>query len=112
MCSFRPVCNLKADGKVLATDPYKYWGYGWNDKDLTLSRIIEPVSTISAAFVWSGTRSQSICIIRRKSAEQGSAQPSAYSRTGGYGSTAVRILKPGGAAGDRPGVPSRFRCYA
>ena len=31
MASFRPVCHLKADGKVLATDPYTYWGYGWND---------------------------------------------------------------------------------
>jgi N-acetylmuramoyl-L-alanine amidase len=31
MTSFLPVCHLKVDGKVLASDPYTYWGYGWND---------------------------------------------------------------------------------
>lgn len=30
--SFKPVCHLKADGKVLAKDQYEYWGYGWNDE--------------------------------------------------------------------------------
>ena len=29
MSTFRPVCHLKVDGKVLAADQYKYWGYGW-----------------------------------------------------------------------------------
>lgn len=29
MSSFSPVCHLKADGEVLASDPYKYWGFGW-----------------------------------------------------------------------------------
>ena len=27
--AFRPVCHLKAGGKVLVADPYLYWGYGW-----------------------------------------------------------------------------------
>lgn len=30
MSTFRPVCHLKADGKVLAADQYTYWGYGWD----------------------------------------------------------------------------------
>lgn len=29
MADFSPVCHLKVDGKVLAADQYKYWGYGW-----------------------------------------------------------------------------------
>ena len=36
MSSFRPVCHLKVDGRVLSTDLYTYWGYGWNDADLTM----------------------------------------------------------------------------
>lgn len=31
MGSYKPVCHLKADGKVLAKDQYTYNGYGWND---------------------------------------------------------------------------------
>lgn len=31
MATFTPVCHLKADGKVLASDRYTYLGYGWND---------------------------------------------------------------------------------
>lgn len=34
MSSFTPVCHLKADGKVLAKDPYKYWGFGWDTNEL------------------------------------------------------------------------------
>lgn len=30
MSTFKPVCHLKADGKVLSTDQYQYWGYGWS----------------------------------------------------------------------------------
>lgn len=26
-----PVCHLKVGGKVLAEDPYQYYGYGWHD---------------------------------------------------------------------------------
>lgn len=29
--SFKPVCHLKADGKVLAKDQYSYWGFGWDN---------------------------------------------------------------------------------
>lgn len=33
MSNFKPVCHLKVDGKVLAEDQYKYWGYGWDAED-------------------------------------------------------------------------------
>lgn len=39
MKTFQPLCHLKADGKVLASDPYKYWGYGWNASDGALSMV-------------------------------------------------------------------------
>lgn len=29
--AFNPVCHLKAGGKVYASDPYKYFGYGWHN---------------------------------------------------------------------------------
>ena len=29
-------CHLKADGKVIASDEYSYWGYGWNTNDVKL----------------------------------------------------------------------------
>ena len=31
MKTFQPVCHLKVDGQVLASDRYTYLGYGWND---------------------------------------------------------------------------------
>lgn len=31
MGTYKPVCHLKVDGKVLAKDQYAYFGYGWND---------------------------------------------------------------------------------
>lgn len=31
MATFQPLCHLKVDGKVLASDQYTYLGYGWND---------------------------------------------------------------------------------
>lgn len=37
MATFTPVCHLKVDGKVLAQDRYKYWGFAWNTNDLTLT---------------------------------------------------------------------------
>jgi hypothetical protein len=36
MSTFKPCCHLKADGKVYVADQYAYWGYGWNDKDVSL----------------------------------------------------------------------------
>lgn len=39
MKTFQPLCHLKADGNVLASDPYKYWGYGWNASDGALSMV-------------------------------------------------------------------------
>lgn len=38
MSTFEPVCHLKADGRVLASDQYGYWGIGWNTAaDLALT---------------------------------------------------------------------------
>lgn len=37
MTTFKPVCHLKADGKVLAADQYKYYGYAWNENDMKLT---------------------------------------------------------------------------
>ena len=34
MSTFQPVCHLKADGKVLAKDQWKYWGFGWDTNEL------------------------------------------------------------------------------
>lgn len=31
MTTFAPVCHLKVDGRVLAKDRYRYWGFAWND---------------------------------------------------------------------------------
>ena len=39
MKTFKPLCHLKAAGKVLAADQYKYWGYGWNGSDNALSMV-------------------------------------------------------------------------
>jgi len=36
MDEFKPLCHLKAEGLVYATDPDSYYGFGWNDKDLQL----------------------------------------------------------------------------
>ena len=33
------VCHLKADGVVYAKDRYTYWGYAWNDTDITMTVI-------------------------------------------------------------------------
>lgn len=33
MSTFKPVCHLKAAGKVLSTDQYQYWGYGWSGNE-------------------------------------------------------------------------------
>lgn len=33
MSTYKPVCHLKVDGKALASDQYKYWGFAWNDAD-------------------------------------------------------------------------------
>lgn len=39
MVTFRPLCHLKADGKVYSTDQYKYWGYGWDNADTQLQMV-------------------------------------------------------------------------
>lgn len=39
MITFKPLCHLKADGKVYSKDQYKYWGYGWNGADSKLQMV-------------------------------------------------------------------------
>ena len=39
MSTFKPLCHLKADGTVYATDQYKYWGFGWNKADTKLQMV-------------------------------------------------------------------------
>lgn len=39
MTTFKPVCHLKADGKVYAKDEYTYFGYGWNNADSKLQLV-------------------------------------------------------------------------
>ena len=36
MSTFTPACHLKVDGEVLAANKYGYYGFAWNDTDLTL----------------------------------------------------------------------------
>ena len=33
---FRPCCWLKADGKLLHSESWSDWGYGWNDTDIVM----------------------------------------------------------------------------
>lgn len=35
--TFTPLCHLKVDGKVLAADAYGYWGFAWNENNLTMT---------------------------------------------------------------------------
>lgn len=37
--AFKPVCHLKVDGKVLVTDQYKYWGFGWTSGKADLQMV-------------------------------------------------------------------------
>ena len=39
MSTFKPLCHLKADGKVHVADQYKYWGFGWNNEDTKLRMV-------------------------------------------------------------------------
>ena len=31
--TWKPLCDVKADGKILSNDKYTYWGYGWDADD-------------------------------------------------------------------------------
>lgn len=39
MAAFKPLCHLKADGKVYVTDQYIYWGYAWNNDSKKLHMV-------------------------------------------------------------------------
>lgn len=32
--TMKPTCDVKIDGVEMSDDPYKYWGYGWNENDI------------------------------------------------------------------------------
>ena len=36
MKTYKPMCWLKKDGQLLASDKWGYWGYGWNDSRLVM----------------------------------------------------------------------------
>lgn len=36
MSTFKPLCHLKADGKIYAADQYKYFGFAWDANELRL----------------------------------------------------------------------------
>ena len=59
--AFRPVCHLKANGKVLAADPYGYWGYGWDENDISIlhSNLANTVQNYIAC----------VCMVRNGQAE-------------------------------------------
>ena len=39
MTTFKPLCHLKADGKVYSADQYGYWGFGWDNADSKLKMV-------------------------------------------------------------------------
>lgn len=41
MSTYKPVCHLKVDGQVLASDQYKYWGLGWNSGSTELQMVTD-----------------------------------------------------------------------
>ena len=43
--AFEPVCHLKVDGRVLASDQYKYWGFGWTSGKADL-QLVEDYSNL------------------------------------------------------------------
>ena len=70
MSTFKPVCHLKADGKVLSKDQWKYWGFGWDTNDLRLVTDDSAYQNYIAC----------LCIVR-----DGKAEPLLYpAELGGY----------------------------
>ena len=37
--TWKPVCDVKADGTILSNDQYAYWGYGWNNNESTMHMV-------------------------------------------------------------------------
>lgn len=75
-------CHLKADGKVIASDEYSYWGYGWNDNDVKLIADYAKVQNYIAC----------VCLIRN-----GKPEPLIYnSGMGGARERTAWGIKPDG----------------
>ena len=76
-------CHVKADGKVIASDEYSYWGYGWNDNDVKLMADYSKVQNYIAC----------VCLIRN-----GKPEPLIYnSSMGGARERTAWGIKPDGA---------------
>ena len=56
MATFKPVCQLKVDGQLLASDKYTRLGLAWNDNDLTMTKTPDNHQNYIAcvAMVWDG----------------------------------------------------------
>ena len=37
--TWKPVCDVKANGTILSNDQYAYWGYGWNNNESTMHMV-------------------------------------------------------------------------
>ena len=42
--AWKPTCHLKQEGKILANDPYTYWGYSWNNAEDFAMRVVPDTS--------------------------------------------------------------------
>ena len=82
MSTFQPVCHLKADGKVLSKDQWKYWGFGWNVNELELVSDYTAYENYIAC----------VCLVR-----DGKAEPLSYpADMGGYRQrTAIGVFDDG-----------------
>ena len=56
MATFKPVCQLKVDGQVLASDKYTRLGLAWDDNDLTMTKTPDNHQNYitCVAMVWDG----------------------------------------------------------
>lgn len=82
MSTFEPVCHLKADGRVLAKDQWKYWGFAWNTNELHMVNDYKNYANYISC----------VCLIR-----DGKAEPLHYSsELGGYRPrTAIGVFEDG-----------------
>lgn len=84
MSTFTPVCHLKVDGKVLAKDQWRYWGFGWNKNDKLL-QLVQDYAKLDNYICC-------VCMVR-----DGKAEPMYYdSAVGGYRPrTAIGVYEDG-----------------
>ena len=82
MATFTPVCHLKADGRVLAKEQWKYWGFGWDTNELYMVSDYADYENYIAC----------VCLVRN-----GEAEPLIYpAERGGYKPrTAIGVFEDG-----------------